>query len=82
MVRALITLEADKIKKLDSLARKNKKSRAQLVREVIDKYLDQNTKKPTWKELVRRTAGIWKGRNIDSVEYVRKLRSEWDRDLQ
>jgi len=80
MVRALITFNEEQLKKLDRLARKNKQSRAQVVREAIDHYVTQKEKEPTWKEIVAKCAGMWKDKNIDSVEYVRQLRSEWDRD--
>ena len=79
MVRALITLEDEQIKKLDLLARKDKKSRAQLVREAVAQYVDKKEKEPTWEEIVKRTAGIWKHKNIDTDTYIEQLRSEWDR---
>lgn len=80
MVRTLISLPEQKLKKLDMLARKSKKSRAQLVREAVDLYLKKNDKpQESWKELVKRTAGIWKHKNVDGLEYERKLREEWER---
>ena len=44
MVRALITFKEEQLKKLDRLARKNKQSRAQVVREAIDLYVAQKEK--------------------------------------
>ena len=79
MVRALITFKEEQLKKLDRLARKDKKSRAQVVREAIDQYVAQNEEKPTWKEIVARCAGMWKDKNIDGLEYTNKLRDEWER---
>lgn len=80
MVRTLISLSDPKLKRLDILARKSKKSRAQLVREAVDLYLKKHDRKPeSWKDLVRRTAGLWKHKNIDGLEYERKLREEWER---
>ena len=80
MVRTLISLPNPKLKKLDLLARKGKKSRAQVVREAIDLYLKKNDhKQESWKELVRQTAGLWKHKNIDTDTYLAQLRSEWER---
>lgn len=77
MVRALISFNDAQLKKVDHLAKKNKKSRAQFIREAVDQYVTQ--KEMTWKEIVMKTAGIWKHKNIDGLEYERKLREEWDR---
>ena len=80
MVRTLISLPDAELKRLDIFARKNKKSRAQLVREAVDLYLKKHDRKQeSWKELVQRTAGLWKNKNIDGLEYERKLRKEWKR---
>ena len=58
MVRTLISLPDQVLKQLDQLARKNKKSRAQLVREAVKLYLDKSVRKEqSWQELVRSTAG-------------------------
>ena len=36
-------------------------------------------KNQTIKNILSKTSGIWKNRKIDGLEYVRKLRGEWDR---
>ena len=79
MVRTLISFPDKDLKKLDLVAHKAKKSRAQVVREAVSVYLKKNEPQ-TWKETVAKCAGIWKDKNIDSDEYIRQLRSEWDRD--
>ena len=79
MVRALISIEDKQLSRLDRLAQKNKRSRAELVREAINQYLAQKDKEPTWEEIVEKTAGIWKYKNIDALEYQRRLREEWGR---
>jgi len=30
-------------------------------------------------DILSKTSGIWKNRKIDGLEYVRKLRDEWNR---
>ena len=80
MVRTLISLPDQELKRLDVLARKNKKSRAQLVREAVDLYLKKHDRKQeSWKEIVRQTAGIWKHKKIDTDTYLGQLRAEWNR---
>ena len=80
MVRTLISLPDQELKRLDVLARKNKKSRAQLVREAVDLYLKKHDRKQeSWKEIVRKTAGLWKHKNTDTDTYLAQLRAEWDR---
>ena len=79
MVRALITISEKDLRRLDRLARKNKRSRADLVREALGEYLQKKAKEPTWKELVKQCAGMWEHKGIDGLEYERKLREEWDR---
>lgn len=79
MVRALISLPDKSLQRLDAIARKEKKSRAQIIRELIEDRLKKKDQEPTWKEIVKQTAGMWKHKNIDGVEYQRKLRAEWDR---
>ncbi len=79
MVRAVISFDDKELKRIDALARKTKRSRAQVIREVMSQHLKKEDVQPTWKELVSQTAGMWKHKNIDGVEYQRKLRAEWDR---
>ena len=76
MVRASVTLNSEQLKKIDSLARKNKKSRAQVIREAVVLYVAEKEKEPTWGEIVKKTAGIWKHKKIDGLTYERQLREE------
>jgi len=79
MVRTLITFDDQQLKRIDRLAKKDKKSRAALVRQAVAEYIDKKEKKPTWKEIVAKTAGIWKHKNIDTDTYLTQLRAEWER---
>ncbi len=78
MVRTLISLPDKDLRKLDILAHKTKKSRAQVVREAVSVYLKQNEPR-NWEEMVRSAAGILKDKIKDTDAYLEKLRSEWDR---
>jgi len=79
MVRALITISEKDLKELDRCARQKKQSRAAIMREALSLYLKTESKKPTWEEIVRKTAGMWKHKKIDGLEYTNKLREEWER---
>lgn len=71
-MRTLIDIEASQIEKLDHLAAKQKRSRAAIVREAVSAYLDRQS--PGGFE---ESFGLWKDRDIDGLEYQRKMREEW-----
>jgi len=75
-MRTIVDLPADQIKALDSYAKEKGISRAQAVRESVAAYLPTKKKKIDWRK--HPAFGSWKGPKVDSVEYVRKLRAEWD----
>jgi len=77
MVRTLISLPDKDLRKLDILAHKAKKSRAQVVREAVAVYLEKNEPQ-SWKEIVAKCAGMWKHKKIDGLAYERQLREEWE----
>ncbi len=71
-MRALITLDEIQIRKLDRLAKAEKQSRAALIREAIDAFLERK------QQAVEDDAfGLWGKRKIDGLEYQEKVRSEW-----
>lgn len=52
MARILVSIPDQKLRKLDALARRCRKSRAQLVREAVQLYLKSAAeRKENWKEL-------------------------------
>jgi hypothetical protein len=82
MVKTLISLEEKQKKWLDSLAKEKGVPMAYLVREAVAEYMVHGShprpQKPDLKELIRRTAGGWKGE--DGLKYQLKIRQEWDRE--
>jgi metal-responsive CopG/Arc/MetJ family transcriptional regulator len=71
-MRTLVDLGDAQIKALDELSKKEKRSRAALIRQAIDDYLgkrrdDQNGD----------AYGLWGKRKVDGLAYQRKVRSEW-----
>jgi len=75
-MRTIVDLPKEQIEALDSYAKTKGISRAQAVRESVAAYLPTKKKKIDW--LKHPAFGSWKGPKVDSVEYVRKLRAEWD----
>lgn len=81
MVRTLVNLDEKQKKWLDSLAKEKGVPMAYLVREAVAEYMihggQPKPKQPDLKELVKLTAGTWKGE--DGLRYQLKMRKEWDR---
>jgi hypothetical protein len=77
-VRTIVDLPKEQIEALDSYAKTKGISRAQAVRESVAAYLPSKPKKKfSFKD--DPAFGSWKPpKGFDSVEYVRKLRAEWD----
>lgn len=70
-------LPKEQIEALDSYAKTKGISRAQAVRESVAAYLPSKKKKIDWRK--HPSFGSEKmPKGFDSVEYVRKLRAEWD----
>ena len=79
-VRTIVDLPDEQIKALDHYAQAKGISRAAAVREAVATYLPAKKKK--------RDLNYWRNhpafgsekrpKGFDSVEYVRKLRAEWD----
>ena len=74
IMRAIIDIPGDLLGEIDSLARREKISRAEAVRRAMAEYVAKRTS-------ARPDAafGIWKSRDIDALEYEDSLRGEWNR---
>lgn len=79
-MRTIVDLPREQIEALDSYAKAKGISRAAAVREAVATYLPEKKKKKRdlnyWRN--HPAFGSWKGPKVDSVEYQRKLRAEWD----
>jgi metal-responsive CopG/Arc/MetJ family transcriptional regulator len=71
-MRTLVDIPDQQIETLDRLARRQKRSRAAVVREALDEYLARNKAEP-----IDKFFGMWADRDIDGLEYQDKMRSEW-----
>ncbi|MDR2262091.1 MAG: ribbon-helix-helix protein, CopG family [Enterobacter asburiae] len=72
MGRILIDLSDDVIQRLDNLKQLRNQPRAELLREAIEQYLDQQST-----SVIRDALGLWGDQQEDGLEYERKLREEW-----
>jgi hypothetical protein len=77
-MRTIVDLPKEQIEALDSYAKKKGISRAAAVREAVATYLPAKKKRDLNYWLNHPAFGSWKGPKVDSAEYVRKLRAEWD----
>ncbi len=75
-MRTIVDLPKEQIEALYSYAKTKVISRAQAVRESVAAYLPVKKQKIDWRK--HPAFGSWKGPKVDSVEYVRQLRAEWD----
>ena len=77
-MRTIVDLPKEQIEALDIYAKSKGVSRAAVVREAVATYLPAKKKKKIdWRK--HPAFGAWKPpKGFDSVEYVRKLRAEWD----
>lgn len=77
-MRTLVDIPEKHLKALSELSKQRKTSRAALVREAVSKYLAENSKSAR-KAAIDAAFGIWKDRDMDTMQYLDELRSEWDR---
>jgi metal-responsive CopG/Arc/MetJ family transcriptional regulator len=71
-MRILIDLSFTQIQALDELSKKEKRSRAALIRQAIDDYL-RNRRDQQEGDVF----GLWGKRKVDGLAYQEKMRREW-----
>jgi len=77
IVRTIIDLPDEQIRALDAYSKKYGVSRAEAVRRAVARFLPKRRQRRV--DFRNDPAfGSWKNRDVDSVEYQRKLRAEWD----
>jgi metal-responsive CopG/Arc/MetJ family transcriptional regulator len=72
-MRTLVDLPEGELEQLNELSRARKVSRAELIRQAVAGYLEQN------RAGLEDSFGLWKKKAVDGVKYQEKLRSEWER---
>ncbi len=71
-MRTLVDLGDTRIRALDELSRKDKRSRAVLIRQAIDDYLAKRCSKQEGDAF-----GLWGKRKVDGLAFQEKVRREW-----
>lgn len=73
-MRTIIDLSEEQLKALSSLCEKEQISRAEVIRQAVDKLIEE-------KQLNRidHSFGIWKHRKGDARKYIDKIRAEWEK---
>lgn len=71
-MRALVDVGDTQLQALDELSKKEKRSRAALIRQAIDEYLSRQRSKQEGDAF-----GLWGKRKVDGLAYQKKIRSEW-----
>lgn len=71
-MRTLVDIEDMQIERLDELARREKRSRASLIRQALREYLDARAA-----SRAEDAFGLWRGRAGDGMAYQERVRSEW-----
>ncbi|MCX4083406.1 ribbon-helix-helix domain-containing protein [Rickettsia hoogstraalii] len=74
-MRTIINIADSQIKILDQLSKKKKVSIDKIIRQALASYIanhDHNNK------AFENAFGLWKDKNLDSLEYQTKLRNEWN----
>ena len=71
-MRILIDLGHGQIRALDELSKKEKRSRAALIRQAIDDYLRSRRNQQESDAF-----GLWGKRKVDGLAYQEKVRGEW-----
>jgi hypothetical protein len=77
MIRTIISLEKEDKRWLDSYSRSHHVSSAEILRTALRLMKRADTNASSGK-IISDTAGLWKNRKVDAVEFVKKIRSEWD----
>jgi hypothetical protein len=72
-MRTLVDLPEVELEQLTVLSKVRRVSRAELIRQAVAGYLEQN------KTGLEETFGLWKKKAVDGVEYQERLRGEWER---
>jgi hypothetical protein len=72
VMRTLVDLGDTQLQALDELSRKEKRSRAALIRQAIDDYLAKRRDTQEGDAF-----GLWGKRKVDGLAYQEKVRGEW-----
>ena len=78
MLRTIITINEEDKEWLDHFSHANHQSMAQTIRRAIQHFRQQN-KKGQNKNILEKTAGLWKKNKKTGLRYVEESRREWNK---
>ena len=73
-MRTIVNIPESQLKILNKLAAERKISRSELIRQALAEY-SENRKKELFQ--YKSAFGSWKKKNLDSIDYQKKIREEW-----
>ncbi len=71
-MRTIIDLPPDQLEALTIVCRRERISRAEAIRRLLAAQLSRETAADA-----SRAFGLWRGRNLDGLEYQERMRREW-----
>lgn len=71
-MRTIVDLPEDQLEALGTISAREKKSRAEIVRRAVGKYIQEQQSAKG-----RSAFGLWKKKKINSLKYESRLRAEW-----
>ncbi len=77
MIRTIVSMEKEDKRWLDSYSRNRHISSAEAIRRAV-RLMRKAASEYGTDKIISGTAGLWKNRNVDAIEFVRSIRSEWD----
>jgi metal-responsive CopG/Arc/MetJ family transcriptional regulator len=72
-MRTLVDLPEAELAQLNALSRQRRVTRAELIRQAVAGYLEQN------RTGLEDSFGLWKKKVVGGVRYQERLRREWER---
>ena len=79
-MRTIVDIPADQIDRLDALAKSQRRSRAAVLRDVIEQHF-AHSKRSQYLQTLEAIRGSWKEEfTEDAVNYQERLRAEWSRE--
>ena len=75
-MRTLVDIPEGELEALNALSKAAGVSRAETIRRAIKAYVEPRTPMPG----LEGAFGLWKDKGIDTDDYLRKIRAEWDRE--
>ena len=79
-MRTIIDLTDEQIERLKSQCRRERISRAEAIRQAVDRWLEvKDAGRADWEETLDETFGAWADKGVDTDTYLAEIRSEWER---